>query len=1397
MCCLQVAVAQQPILHTQFYGIEEGLSHRDVQCIHQDSQGFMWIGTNYGLNRFDGYNFKWYTKEKHGLQSNMINHIVEDDEGWMWLFFTTNRLFQTPISIDLFNPLTEEVLSFEEKFGNNLPFDFKDISSFTASEEGRIAFVTNNNKFILYTSKKGFEVFDLEIHTFTLSCFSKHNTVWGNFSKRDTFKREVPMEIGLVRDSVLKDIVVEIDLEGKLLNRFEHDYLFQKNFIAGVDQSDNLWYISKTAENNRTRGAGFQKGKIFKIDATGKETEFSLNQTALTPDSVDLDISVHANSYGFWINPNQHSFWLWSIISLQVFHPKSGWHQELSSTDKWLRYTNTVYFDNKDRTWVGTEFGLYVIEHTPSPFQKIGHNELEIEFQPFRGITEDPQNNFWASCDRGAPVVYYFKRKNNQYESEYIGKEWNFGYKYGIYTDKTGFIWCATGEDKLIIKYDIKSEIAQFIPYSILGKEVNRQVNIWSFHQDKNGLIWFGTDVGLVGYINDNQVVVLLPELEGVGNQGGCIYQFLKDKNGITWVATDQGLFLLDTEKKEVGRYKPDPNHKDFPFMKEGIFHIHEDLDGSFWMGTRGLGLIHWHPETGDYEQFTKADGLSNNTIYAVYEDDFENLWMTSDYGIIQINKNTHRTTAYLEKDGITHNEFNRISHYKSKDGTLLFGGLNGITVFHPKDLVADSVSASIPLVLTDFQQFEGSQNQLIDKTKELQESKTITLAPDDRFFRLEFALLAFNNLENVQYAYIVEGTDKDWNYQKENSIRFSRLPYGKHTLRIKGQTANGQWSNSELAIKVLVLKPFYLQTWFLLAFFFILFAGIFLFFKWRTAQLIKQKSELEREVINRTKTIRQQAEELKSLERLKSRFFANVSHELRTPLTLLLGPVNTLLKRKDATNKDWQLLQFIKRNGNQLLNLINEILDLSKLESGKLEIKEEPIHFHAYLKNLLAQFHSYAASIGVELSINYKADKTLHLLLDREKVEKIIQNYLSNALKFTPPKGKVRLLIKETDNHICVSVKDSGEGIHPSDLPHIFDRFYQSKHAEGTAKGGTGIGLSLCRELAELLGGKVWVESEIRKGSSFYFEFPRRIASYELWDASSEEKEMEALENNSVLSQIVSSKHSKSPGKQLTTGNSQLTTILLVEDNSDLRDYIKILLPEYNVLTAENGKVALELLNSQPATRNPQLIVSDLMMPVMDGFQFLEKVKSDDRWRHIPVIMLTAKVNVKARLKALRIGVDDYLIKPFEEEELKARIENLLKNYRERMSLFAANEKIEDETEISEKPVIAQVDAEWLEEIESIFSKNLSDSKLKMDLVAFKLHLSQRQVSRRLKRLTGLSPNLYLREMRLQQAREYLLHGKYTTVKETSYAVGFRSTKYFSLQFHERFGRTPSDYSH
>lgn len=543
--------------------------------------------------------------------------------------------------------------------------------------------------------------------------------------------------------------------------------------------------------------------------------------------------------------------------------------------------------------------------------------------------------------------------------------------------------------------------------------------------------------------------------------------------------------------------------------------------------------------------------------------------------------------------------------------------------------------------------------------------------------------------------------------------------------------------------------------------------------------QQFRKSATLEQERLNHQINLQKLAFEQKERERLqemdnfKSRFFANISHELRTPLTLILSPIQRLLKSVRLNPQERTQLHLVRENARFLLKRVNEILDLTKFEARQMQLQETPTAFYDFCKRLAANFESFAQQKSQQYLFEYRLDKDLNILLDRTKFTHVFNNYLSNAIKYTPDSGKVQVALyqqnKGNTGHLVLEVKDNGTGIRPKDLPHLFDRFYQGNQEENKA-GGSGIGLALSKEVAQAMGAEVWVKSEWGKGSTFYFEFPCR----EVMGVLPEPAEETTSEPDIQLE----------PLANITQTVPDRPKILVVEDNKQLRDYLHLILSDhYQVLTANHGEHALRKLSDW----NAQLIISDVMMPKMDGFELLAQLKNSDVYRHIPVIMLTARSEMQDKLKALRIGVDDYLLKPFIEDELLTRIRNLLKNYQTR--------KHEISKELPHKPDLSAADLRWLEKLEGLLKKEVSNPDFTFDQLEDQLFISRSQLQRRIKKITGLTPNKYFREIKLQMARELLESGRMRTVNEVAYAVGFDTTKYFSKIYAQRFGTRPVEW--
>ncbi len=543
-----------------------------------------------------------------------------------------------------------------------------------------------------------------------------------------------------------------------------------------------------------------------------------------------------------------------------------------------------------------------------------------------------------------------------------------------------------------------------------------------------------------------------------------------------------------------------------------------------------------------------------------------------------------------------------------------------------------------------------------------------------------------------------------------------------------------------------------------------------------RAADSQQQKIQAETEKVLESLKLK----ELQKLDTLKSNFFANVSHEFRTPLTLILGPISSVLKNEKLGNRDFTLLKRAQQNGKDLLKLVSSILNLSKMEATKMQLQETPVSLFNLTHRVVANFESYAQQKNIQLTFDYQAAKGLKVLLDEEKLITILNNLLSNALKFTPKNGQIAFKVTDEATQLKYAIADTGIGIPPDDLTHIFDRFHQSNHPSTTNLGGTGIGLALSKAYCQLMSGDITVASQLGKGSIFTVLLPRKeVLGTPFEEAAADQESLFPI----------------TPEKPKII-DKQAKTVLIVEDNASLRGYLStILAPYYHILEAEDGKEALAILQTsieQQQSTIPNLIISDIMMPRMDGFQLLETLKTRKSFKHLPIIMLTAKAGLDSKLKALRIGVDDYLLKPFEEEELLIRIETLLTNA---MVRFEYTLKESTDVTPSEKTNITRENELWLATVNALIEEKMSHPEFSAPQMANDLIIGERSLQRQLKKLTGLTPNQYIQEFRLTKARQLLEENRYNTVAKVAYAVGFSNTQTFSRRFKQRFGKSPSTY--
>ncbi len=640
--------------------------------------------------------------------------------------------------------------------------------------------------------------------------------------------------------------------------------------------------------------------------------------------------------------------------------------------------------------------------------------------------------------------------------------------------------------------------------------------------------------------------------------------------------------------------------------------------------------------------------------------------------------------------------------------------------------------------------------------------------------------LLSYIYAQKVQIAEIenrfedaLAYTRLQYTHEKEYENRGAGFSLQNYYLQVEKEQLETERQNQELELQLQKSRTRAFAIITFLAFLFV--GGLALAF----ANLRRKR----RALVQQNTLIQEQTEQLKTLDKAKTRFFANVSHELRTPLTLLLGPIHSLLRGSQLSPKQQQLLEMASRNGRQLEQLVGEILDLGKLEMDKMTLKEKPTHIAKFFRYYFAQFDSLTHRKGIQYSFSTSVDDELVALIDQTKCRQIIYNLLSNAFKFTPSEGRIEARLSVVDEQLELTVADSGKGIHPDDIPHLFDRYFQTNQPDKPAEGGSGIGLALCQEYAHLFGGKIAVQSRLGEGAEFKISFPLKRASAE------ERAGLQADTVEAEYSPVPTLVTEETEERIAASVDSTKPRLLVVEDNEELQEFLRLILSDYyTVEIAGNGQQALEQLAEMS---DCELILSDLMMPIMDGYQLLTRLKEQDATRHLPVIMLTARADARDRLKALRIGVDDYLVKPFEEEELLARIDNLLQNQKIRQEEVQAVKQTDNEAKA--EPSLSTADQEWLTNFEAFVQQHLADDTMNVPVLAQEFAMSESTLLRQLKRLTGLSPLKYLQEMRLDKARQLLENNSDKSIAQIASTVGYRDARSFTRIFKKRYGKSPS----
>ncbi|WP_244215187.1 hybrid sensor histidine kinase/response regulator transcription factor [Pedobacter miscanthi] len=1309
-------MAQQPTLE-KLIGVDQGLSNSSVNAIYQDKSGFMWMGTQDGLNRYNGHDFKVYRhqfSQPNSIDGNWIVCINGDTEGRIWIGSSHGANVYDPIS-DSFNHLSVDD-------GHQVKQLVSNVTDIKIDSYGNI-FITTTNYGLLKCNKG--ELIGQRIPLITSKSAPQYNfqTSAIGISKKEMWI--TGRSVGFLSYDFKKNVLYQVD---KQLNN---------NNALAIDQQGKLWLGNDDGlycyTDKKLKQVYASKNRIVNLSIRGNILWIASDgDGVLTKNTTDLN------------PPEEHVFQIGAEnLSKSIF---------------------SVFHDRDGRMWVGTLRRGGIIEEPAATgiwnFKQLPGLANAMVNKEVLSLSEDKNHNLWIGTDGYGLCNFNLKTHQVKNFTTKTNPAITSNYVTSILTTADEKVWLTTWGGG-VLHYNPSEN--RFEHYSCINPQTGKEDrNTWKLFLDKKNTLWIGTCLDGATYTYDvakNKMLCFDPKLINV-------LCFFEDPTGQLWAGTYHALIKVDRVNKA---------HQYF-FTGFAVRDIRSNGKQKLWIATEGAGLQLFDTQKHSFTRYTETEGLANNAVLKIIEDKQANLWISTLGGISIYNPSTNRFKTVNAETGLLSNELSYNAALNLSSGEMAYGSIKGLNMINPGHFKDYKKHRNIYLTDITINNLPIAEQQQYITGKTADKILAIKIPYNEATVALNFISPKYANQTGWSYAYYLQGWDKTWSLNNKNTgAVYNRLAEGTYYFKVRLGEQGNIADNTTTLLTIVVMPPFY-RTWWAYLFYLACISGlIYVYIRYRSRQ-IRMAYEVD--------FAKLQVKQEKELNEKKLTFFTNISHEFRTPLTLIINPIKELLENFDQLDVKRELNTML-RNSKRLLNLIDQLLGFRKLENESQKQKIYPVNFHALCEEVFKCFEGAASS----KNINYhfiSHNPNLILYVDYEKIEICIFNLLSNAFKYTPVNGEIWLEVVELETEVAVKVIDSGEGISDENTGKIFDKYFQ---AENKFTGsGFGIGLYLVKELVSAHQGRVSYLRENRQ-TIFTLTLKKGLAHIEigtLVDAPPAKPDLSSLVFDGEV--VEEKENAAIIDFQLTSASfvTDKKTIVVVDDDQEIRDYLKRLLQDqYTVKVAEDGSSGLQIIKECI----PDLVISDIFMKNMNGVELCQHVKSDSALEHIPVILLTATTSADSKLTGIECGADDYITKPFENKLLLARIENILKNRSKLQKYFL------DTITLNNSPGKVPADfSSFLDQCIKFVEKHINDSELSINALAYETGLSHSGLYRKIKRISGLSINAFIRYIRLRRAAVILLTSD-ANINEVAFQVGINDIKHFRTQFKKVFGLNPSAY--